>query len=467
MDVTALVDELLDTAGLPTGGSDVKVTGSDPVIATPFRVGEAAAAALAAGAVAAVQLHTLRGGQEQHVAIDVAAAAASLVGFGLQRLETPAGAVTPERPAAISPLVALYECGDGRWIHLHGAFPSLSRPTLKVLGCEPDRASVAAAVASWKAQELEDALAEARTCGAMVRTAAQWQAHPQGRAVAALGTLEVRKIADSPPEPLPASERPLGGVRVLDLTRILAGPTHGRTLASYGADVLLVNSPDLPNVEPFVMDTGHGKLSTFIDLAGEAGRATLAGLVRGCDVFAQGYRAGALERRGFGVDELVALRPGIISVSINCYGDAGPWRARPGWEQLAQSVTGIAHEQGGDGPPVLIPAAATDYTTGYLAALGTMAALVRRSAEGGSYEVRASLCQTGAWIDSLQRADPAGATGFGDTSPWMTESDTPFGRLTHLRPVVDMAPAAPRWARPTVPLGTHPAEWPARDISST
>src|SRR5205823_6994928 len=141
------------------------------------------------------------------------------------------------------------------------------------------------------------------------------------------------------------------------------------------------------------MDTSHGKRSAWLDIAKPDDAARLRELAASSDVFAQGYRGGALDRHGFGPEELAARRPGIVYVTINCYGDVGPWRRRPGWEQMAQSVTGLAAAQGGPDRPALLPAAACDYTTGYLAALGTMIALWRRSRDGGSYHVRASLCQ--------------------------------------------------------------------------
>jgi hypothetical protein len=154
------------------------------------------------------------------------------------------------------------------------------------------------------------------------------------------------------------------------------------------------------------------------------------------------------------------MRPGIIYVSINCYGHVGPWRERPGWEQLAQTVTGIAATDGSPERPKLIPAAACDYTTGYLAAYGTMLALAKRATEGGSWHVRASLCQTAMWLNRLgATCDPARATGLGDVTDLMTETETPFGRLAHLAPVLKMSATAPRWDLPTVPLGLHPPEW--------
>jgi crotonobetainyl-CoA:carnitine CoA-transferase CaiB-like acyl-CoA transferase len=449
--------DILHHAGLTLPpGPDAEITGADPIIASRFRVGEAAAAALAACGVAASELWALRGGARQRVTVDVRAAAASLLGFMFQRLD---GDATP-RTNEGNPAVALYECGDGRWVHLHGGFPHLRDGTLDVLGCGFDAVEIAAAVKRWDAQELEDALAARGMCGAMVRSADEWRGHPQGQALGPLPAVEVLRIGDAGPEPLPRGDRPLAGVRALDLTRILAGPACGRALAEHGADVLLVSSPKLPSIPPFAMDTGHGKRSAFLDLDEAADAATLRELIRGADVFAQGYRSGAMERRGFGPGDVARLRPGIIYVSINCYGHEGPWRERPGWEQFAQTVTGIAAAQGSSQRPQLVPAAACDYTTGYLAAYGTMLALAKRATEGGSWHVRASLCQTAMWIDRLgATCDPPAATGFGDPTDLMTQTDTPFGRLSHLAPAIRMSETPPRWDLPTVPLGTHAAEW--------
>lgn len=282
--------DILGAAGLalPTG-ADVEITGADPVIASKFRAGEAAAAALAACGAAASELGVLRGGARQRVTVDVRAAAASLLGFLFQRLDGDATLRTNEG----NPSVALYECGDGRWIHLHGGFPHLRAGTLDVLGCGSDVAEITTACRKWDAQTLEDALAARGMCGAMVRTAAEWRAHAQGRALEPLPAVEVIRIGDVAPQSLPRGDRPLAGVRALDLTRILAGPACGRALAEHGADVLLVSSPKLPSIPPFVMDTGHGKRSAFLDLDEREDAATLRELIGGADVFAQGYRSGA------------------------------------------------------------------------------------------------------------------------------------------------------------------------------
>ncbi len=444
--------------GLPAPDpAQVEIAGADPVLPTRFRVGEAAAAALAACGLAASRLQQHRRGRSQRVRVDVVGAAASLLGFLFQRAEGDV-AIPAFDPARN--VTAIYPTRDGRHFLLHGSFPDTQAKALALLGCRDDVAEVAKRIASWDAQALEDAIAERGLCGARVRSAAEWAGEAQGRALAPLPVVELIRIGDSPPEAFAPAERPLSGVRVLDLTRVLAGPTCGRTLASHGADVLRIGSPKLPSIPPFVIDTSHGKRSAFLDLDDARDVERLRALARDADVFTQGYRSGALARRGFGPEDLHRLRPGIVYTSINCYGHEGPWRGRPGWEQLAQAVTGIADEHGGAKTPQLLPAAATDYNTGYLAALGTMLALERRAREGGSWHVRASLCQTGMWLARMRRADVAGpGLRPAEIAPFLTRSETAWGPLTHLGPIVELSDTPAAWSRPTTPLGAHAPSW--------
>jgi crotonobetainyl-CoA:carnitine CoA-transferase CaiB-like acyl-CoA transferase len=450
--------ELRRSLGLPDPDpARVEVRGADPILPTRFRVGEAAAAALAACGMEAAAIWEARGGARQRVRVDVTGAAASLLGFAFQRAE--GSAVIPAFDPARN-VTGIYPTRDGGHFLLHGSFPDTQARALALLGCDESVAAVAERIAGWDAQALEDAIAERGLCGARVRSATEWAAHAQGRALAGVPVVEVIRIGDSRPEPFGPGARPLDGVRVLDLTRVLAGPTCGRTLASHGADVLRIGSPKLPFIAPFVIDTSHGKRSAHLDLDDARDADRLRALARDADVFTQGYRSFALARRGFGPADLHALRPGIVYTSINCYGHEGPWTGRPGWEQLAQAVTGIAHEHGGADAPRLLPAAATDYNTGYLAALGTMIALGRRAREGGSWHVRASLCRTGMWLERMRRSsEPGPGLTPEEVQPFLVRSETAYGPLRHLGPIVELSETPARWALPTPPLGTHAPVW--------
>jgi crotonobetainyl-CoA:carnitine CoA-transferase CaiB-like acyl-CoA transferase len=439
------------------------------VLATRFAADEAVSAALAAGGAVAADLWEMRSGQGQSVEVSTREAAASLNSYGFLRFEDADQAPPLRDPAMLrSGVLGFHATRDGRHVLLHPSFPPGTERIIRALDCVAEPDSVKAACLTRTAQEIEDAVAAERGCAGVVRTPEEWDASEQGRQLAAHPPVEVIKIADSPPEPLPAlGDAPLSGVRVLDMTRVLAGPTCARTLAQYGADVLYLASPKLPASHGFLPDTNHGKLSAWLDLDEAAGRERLTALLAEADVFSQGYRTGAMERMGFGPAELAALRPGLVYTSINCYGHEGPWRGRAGWEQLAQTVTGMAHVHGGAEGPQLQPGAVTDYTTGYLAAFGSLIALQRRALYGGSYLVRVSLCQTGMWVRGLGVAGedrPAAARKLEaeEVRGFLNSSRGGYGAMSHLRPAVRMGETPARWTRPVVKLGTHPAAWPDR-----
>ena len=220
--------------------------------------------------------------------------------------------------------------------------------------------------------------------------------------------MSIEQIGDAPPEALSAAARPLAGIRVLDLTRIIAGPVCGRALAVHGADVLLVGASHLPSLRPLVVDTGRGKLSAFIDLREARGREALAVLARDADIFAQGYRPGVIAALGFGPEEVAKIRPGIIFVSLCAYGHHGPWAPRRGFDSLVQTASGFnaaEAEAFGASEPKPLPGQALDHATGYLMAFAAMAALIHRAERGGSWHVRVSLAQTAHWLRRLGRID--------------------------------------------------------------
>lgn len=433
----------------------ITITGADPVFDSTFRLGEGAAVAIALGGQAANRLWVLKGGRPQQLTVDVDHAAASLISFSLLSLEDEPG--IPYQPPLMT---AMFPCRNGRLIHLHASFDD-GRGALDLLDLPHDACQdvIARATSSRDAFELEESLAARKLCGAVVRSAAEWAASPQGRWLSNRPVVEILRIGDSPPEPLPAGPRPLSGIRVLDLTRVLAGPACARTLAEHGADVLHIASPNLPTFERFEMDTGHGKRQAHLDINDVQQAQLLLQLIGECDVFSQGFRLGALARRGYSANRLAQIRPGLVYVSENCYGNGGPWGERPGWEQLAQAATGIAVTQGGD-QPNLIPAAFNDYTTGYLAAMGTMEALRRRACEGGSWHVRVSLCQTAMWFQRLGNAPDRGAArGLTKIQALMQRRITSHGSMSFLPPSLGMSETPPHWSLATAPLGSGTPTW--------
>src|SRR6266568_4260015 len=332
---------------LPVAGWDedraraVDITGAtDPILPTPFRIGEASASALAAIGLAVSDLWESRTGRREEVAVDTRQATASLRSGHYMQMD--GGPVSTER----NTVMGVYPARNGRWSYLHCNFPNHRAAALRVLGVPEEREAVRQAVAQWDALELEEAIIAAKGAGGMVRTMAEWAQHPQATAIASLPLMEIVKIGDSPPEQLPDGDRPLSGVRVLDLTRVLAGPTCARTLAEHGADVLKISAAHLPNLGYQEWDTGHGKLSAQLDLRQPADLETLRGLVREADVFSQGYRPGTLGDRGFSPEALAQLRPGIVFVSLSAFGHVGPWASRRGFATVVQTVSGITSRQG-------------------------------------------------------------------------------------------------------------------------
>jgi crotonobetainyl-CoA:carnitine CoA-transferase CaiB-like acyl-CoA transferase len=460
---------LLPIAGWPeerAGAVEIS-SDTDPILPTPFRIGETSAAALAAVGLAVDDLWALRTGRRQKVAVDTRQATASLRSGKYMHLD--GAPVSTER----NTVMGVYPAKNGRWSYLHCNFPNHRAAALQVLGVPEDRQAVRKAVAQWDALELEEAIIAAKGAGGMVRTMDEWAKHPQAAAIASLPLMDIIKIGDSPPEQLPDGDRPLSGVRVLDLTRVLAGPTCARTLAEHGADVLKITGAHLPSLGYQEYDTSHGKLSAHLDLRQPKEIEILRALVRQADVFSQGYRPGTLGMRGFSPEALAHLRPGIVYVSLCAFSHVGPWASRRGFDTVVQTVSGITHRQGelfpGAEPgPQFYPVSAIDYLTGYLMAFGALVALARRVQEGGSWLVRISLAQTGRWLvnrgqvpetelqDVPQEFTPA------ELERWSIVSHTPMGRLRHLGPVVRLSETPPHWARPSVPLGYHEPVWPAR-----
>ncbi|MBI5258194.1 MAG: CoA transferase [Burkholderiales bacterium] len=467
---------LWQQAGLPPQALErITLTGQEPALPSSFALGTALQAALGAAALAAAELGRQRGGLSQQVSVDIA---------DVVRESSGRFTLDGRPPRVWDKLSGLYRCGADTqpgWVRIHANFAHHRDGALALLGLPTgpatDREAVAAARRGWTAEAFEAAAAERGLVVAAVRRPQDGQRLPLAAAVAALPLVDITSLdAAHAPGRGPAARaaggprlRPLappgggalGGLRVLDLTRILAGPVAGRTLAAYGADVLLVNSPHLPNIES-IADTSRGKRSAHLDLRSEAGRAALRALVRECDVFLQGYRPGGLAALGFGPDELARLRPGIVCVSLSAYGHAGPWQHRRGFDSLVQSATGfnIAEAEAFGSPePKALPLQALDYGAGFLLAFGALAALLRRQQAGGSHLVRVSLAGLGHWLQGLGRLPAGPAAAAPDEHGAYEETDSGFGRLRALPHAARFSHTPSTWLRPSMPPGSHPPAW--------
>ena len=457
-----VLDALWAFAGLPPAAlGPVELSGEEPALPSSFRIGAAAQSTVAAAAAAAASVHRRRGGPEQAARVSMRHAALEFLSDHHLRLD---GA---EPPNPWDSVAGTYRCGDGRVVRLHTNFPHHREGVLRLLRCEGTRDAVRDALRGRAAFEFEDAAVAEGLCVTAMRSFAEWDAHGQGAATAALPPLRVERIGDdAPPTPLPPlASRPLEGLRVLDLTRVIAGPVCGRTLAAHGAEVLHISAAHLPSFDNLLADTGRGKRTARLDLRTAGGRDALRGLAASADVFLQGYRPGAVAAHGFGPADVAALRPGVVYASLSAYGEVGPWGGRRGFDSLVQTASGFnvaEAEAAGAEAPKPLPCQALDHASGFLLAFGTLAALLRRAEEGGSWHVRVSLAGTGAWLRGLGRLEggfAAAAPRFEEIGDLLEESDSGWGRLLALRhsAVLDRTP--PRWALPSVPLGAHAPAW--------
>jgi len=467
---------------------------------------ELAHASVAVCSLAAAELCALRGGFGDVPAVrtdDGAVAAA----FTSERRLVVDGRV----PGTFAALSRFWRTADG-WVRTHANYPHHRARLLAALGVEDtgdeqaltDR--VAAELARRGAYEIEESVYAAGGLAVAVRDAADWSRHPQGAQAAARPLVGFARLDQAPPLPLPAPDaqgRPapagapgaLGGVRVLDLTRVIAGPVATRTLALLGADVLRIDAPQLGELPDSHADTGFGKRSTLLDLSSRAGQATFEELLAAADVVVTGYRPGALDRFGLAPESLAGRRPGVVVGQLSAWGAYGPWHRRRGFDSLVQAASGIAVAEsrhrpvrtpqeapGGDpagdsgaGVPGALPAQALDHATGYLLAAAVLRSLTeQRRGDCGSRLVRSALTQTASWLlNGLPETPPAepvrgsaagsdGADGAGaDAAPdaWLAETESPLGRLRYALPPVRHDGSPADWATPPGRYGADAASW--------
>jgi crotonobetainyl-CoA:carnitine CoA-transferase CaiB-like acyl-CoA transferase len=448
----ALVD---DAARVPPLDS-IEIIGSASELRSPFPVGDAAVACVASALLAGDAVHRQRSGHLGPPGVDrghVATAVRSERYFRRGGQSTGVGFASLSR---------FWRTADG-WVRTHANYPWHREALLSALGTSDQPEAVAAALGERRAEDIEDAVFAAGGVTGAVRSLESWQNHPQGRAVAAEPLIGHRLAGDAVPRGRSPAELPASGVRVLDLTRVIAGPVCTRYLGALGADVLRLDPPQHPDMRRGEgADTLLAKRSALLDLRSRLGVATLHHLLDQSDIVVCGYRPAALDKFGLSEDALAERHAGIVVVYIDAWGHTGPWAARRGFDSVVQAPTGIAVGESvtGDEPGVL-PCQLLDHGTGYLAAAAALDGLRRQADQGGTHVRRVSLARTAWWITSSGTSPPAGdQSGDSGTAPsWLVDLDCPDGPITATLPPGRLGTRALTWPSTLSGYGNDPASW--------
>ncbi|MFZ0668603.1 MAG: CoA transferase [Acidimicrobiales bacterium] len=458
---------LLADVGLSTGdtGGAVSFAGTDPILTSHLRLGSCIGLPIMGCAVAAVALWKLRTGQSQDLALDLRQAVHGITPHAFWH-PTLNGEMAPHPLIIDNPfLLDTYRTNDGRTVMISAVYPHQVAKWCRFLDVPPDRGRVSEAAGKWDAAPLEDAANSESLPICIVRTPEEWETHPQGRWLAQQPVITMEKIGDAPPRPLSAEpQRPLDGIRVLSFTHAVAGPTVGRTLAEQGAQVLCATRPNDYEHDFIYCEANLGSRSAYIDLTTDSGRTRADELLVSTDVVVNNHRHGKLEALGLSTDLLASRYPGIISVSVTCYGHGGPWAARGGFDMNGSAAAGLMTLEGTpDLPRLPVTGLINDFITGYMGAIGATAAIRRQAIEGGSWSVNVSLTRTAMWYLSLGLVDPSDAGSTEEHSlhePRAYDARSPLGDVHVLAPPVDFSLTPPRWPDPPlVPRGSSRPTW--------
>src|SRR6516164_5908943 len=472
IDLHGAANDVLKDVGMSTADSGGKISfyGRDPIIPSPHRFGSMAAIGLAAKAVAIAALWRHRTGEGQDIGVDVRKALRRFAGFYDRKWETindrPPALTDPMNPFLELPLFR--ETRDGRHVVALNIYPKSGARALSFLRCGVSVESLNNAILQWKADELEDAASEAGLVFAKVRTFDEFRKEAQYTEVLSkMSLISVEKIGESEPIPFKKDGKsPLDGIRAFGMGHVIAGAVIGRDLAGYGADVLNIWRPDDTEVDGLAWDAQVGMRSTFLDSSKED-RAKFDKLLKDADIFFANKRPGYLERHGLDAEALAAKKPGLIHAQVLLHGNKGPWKNRPGFDEIGAAVTGVFTTEGSlahpKSPPI-IPI--VDNTVGWLGAVGVLAALRRRAVEGGSYRVTVSLTRIVLWLLSLGIFDKAYAQAtagssdeHADIAPDLFTAETPLGTYQGMTDQVVMSRTPGSFRTVLVPRGSSKPEW--------
>ncbi|GAA6152735.1 CoA transferase [Pseudoteredinibacter isoporae] len=463
----------------------VDLGSQSPLLSSAFKVSNAAQVSIAASALMADRVYRQRL-VVQDKESPVAPPTVHTVKVPLNAAEAECTAMftlngrAPETWAKYS---GVYRCRDG-YIRAHANFDHHRDAFLRLIGCDEGaflpREHIEQRVLECSAAELEELAVDAGAIIAKMRSPEEWAEHPQAKAMAQLPVLEIEKINACEPVPLPSAginkrARPLDDIRVLDLTRILAGPVCTRTLAAYGASVLTVNSPNLPNIE-HIIDTGRGKRSCHLDFQLKEDKETFKQLLSSTDVFVQSYRPGSLAQLGLDADSLAAIKPGLVYCELSAFGHLGPWSNKRGFDSIVQTASGLnwveaeayrlaqaneENEKLAEITPRAFPVQILDFATGFLMAFGSQLALLKRAEEGGSWRVRCSLLQTANWLRGLgQRPFPIHDVSTSvDFSTFLKPYPSHYGHLMAMPHAAEFSNTFVDFKQASAKPGTHRAIW--------
>jgi crotonobetainyl-CoA:carnitine CoA-transferase CaiB-like acyl-CoA transferase len=462
LDIETEVDRILSTIGVSRAdtGATLTVDGVDPVLPSRLRIGAIGAIAAAVRNLLVAGIWMQRGGRPQTVHVDLRTIVHSVSPVLLTTLN--GYPIPPEDPGNAFQMRFL-KTADDRHVMALNPYPKIRDRMAAILDCRNSVEVIKQAVAQWKAADLETAAQQAGAICAMIRTPEEWAREPQYDFVARRPLIELERIGDAPPEPLPPSDRPLSGVRALGYAHVLAGPHLGSLLAEQGADVLNIWEPNSVEMQLTYCNANAGIRSAIARLTDENGQGELRRLLESADVVFTNRRPSRVASVGLTADDCAAVRPGIIHVSYTCFGHDGPWESWAGFDPQALAVTGLNVLEGSIEKPRL-PATGVlnDFVAGALGAAGALAALHRRGIEGGSWRVRINLARCSMWFASLGLVDPTLAGSSRENTllpPRFEEAETPLGRYRRVPSQVTLSETPPWLETPLVPRGSGALDW--------
>jgi hypothetical protein len=464
----SIYEQIAQVTELNTTFEDLQIEQTPTNLQDPVRVADFATGVVGAFGANVAEIGQLRGLPKQTISVDRRLATHSVDSAMWQYMN---GVVIEGGEIAV-PVNSFYEAKDGKWFCFNGAYPHLRDGILNYFDAANNKKALAAGVRKFESAQIEEYFEKNGFCCAPLYTREEWAQHPHGQFLKDTPIISMQKIGDAKTRVLPdAKHRPLEGVRVIDITHVVAGPWLTRQLADQGADVISIRNPGFPFLYPVIFEESNGKKNIFLDFKSDKGKARFIELIKDADILVWGYNYSGLERLGLSVENLREINPNLILDVISGYGLVGPWAKRKGWEQLAQTCTGsVALASEGRDEHHLIAALPNDYGTGYLGAIAAVSALRKRQEEGGFWMVDVNLTRTSIMMLELPpEKEDAVPTSLDDLEKYLIDQDSNFGAIfTRLEAAAELSETPSFSATgPSILGACHPYKtgWDTAEIS--